>query len=284
MARVQDKLGSLDESPFEDLSSPDKLVEMRMFHVDGQRLGTVRGTTVVDSSIESCAAWDLDKMSRHQVKAFYKFGGLERTSTRINDHHSVLQAVIDLRVPGFLPREWVMAVIWRWQDEDTLKVVVQSTDFGGVPRKKDYLRTTATNLFEYKRLQQLGGGAGAVQQTLVTMTAQVDVGENIPSRVANRGGMGTLMLLSRMRTAFDKSREVDVTSASRLVDMIRAHGGEYTDGEQRIIEEGRVRLKMFEGLKTRTLKMDSPSTKAKVAFEENDSHAWGWATTTVMAT
>ena len=55
------------------------------------------------------------------------------------------------------------------------------------------------------------------------------------------------------------------------------------DEEQRIIEAGHDRLKLFEMLKSKDLKMESPSTKAKVAFEENDSHAWGWATTTVRA-
>jgi hypothetical protein len=86
-----------------------------------------------------------------------------------------------------------------------------------------------------------------------------------------------------MRKRFDKSAEVDAASLARLGSMIRAHEGEYTEVENLVIDLGQDRLKMFDKLKTKDLKMESPSTKAKVAFEDNDSHAWGWAETTVRA-
>jgi hypothetical protein len=65
--------------------------------------------------------------------------------------------------------------------------------------------------------------------------------------------------------------------------MVRTHEGEYTDEEIVGIDTGKDRLKMFEQMKTKDLKMESPSTKAKVAFEDTDSHAWGWAETNVRA-
>ena len=89
--------------------------------------------------------------------------------------------------------------------------------------------------------------------------------------------------MSDMRKRFDKSAEIDAASLARLGSMIRAHEGEYTEVERRIIEAGQDRLKMFEQMKPKDLKMESPSTKAKVAFEDNISHAWGWAETTVRA-
>jgi len=277
MARVQNKLGALEESPFEELSSPDHLVSMRIIFVDGQRQGIVRASTVMDASMEACAAWDLHKLSRDNMKSNRSTGVLESSQTTINGHHSVVQNVYDLGVPGFTPREWVTANIWKWADEGTLKVFVESTDFEGVPVKKEYLRAAATNLFEYKELPPLGD----VPQTQVTFVGQVDVGGNIPRKVADRGGVGTLMILSRMRKAFDKSAEIDEASSLRLASMIRAHEGDYTDEETVSIDTGKDRLKMFERMKTKNLKTESPSTEAEVAFEDNDSHAWGRATTTV---
>ena len=86
-----------------------------------------------------------------------------------------------------------------------------------------------------------------------------------------------------MRKRFDKSAEIDAASSLRLASMIRAHEEEYTEEERHIIQAGLDRLKVFGKMKSKDLKMESPSTKAKVAFEDNDSHAWGWATTTVRA-
>ena len=86
-----------------------------------------------------------------------------------------------------------------------------------------------------------------------------------------------------MRKRFDKSAEVDAASLARLGSMIRAHEREYSEVENLVIDLGQDRLKMFEQMKPKDLKMESPSTKAKVAFEDNDSHAWGWAETTVRA-
>ena len=86
-----------------------------------------------------------------------------------------------------------------------------------------------------------------------------------------------------MRKRFDKSVEIDAASSLRLASMIRAHDGDYTDEELGGIDTGKDRLKMFERMKTKNLKTESPSTEAKVTFEDNDSHAWGRATTTVRA-
>jgi hypothetical protein len=86
-----------------------------------------------------------------------------------------------------------------------------------------------------------------------------------------------------MRKRFDKSLAINAASNSRLVDMIRAQDGEYTEEESRIINAGQDRLKTFGKLKSKDLKTESPSTTAKVAFEDNDSHGWGCATTTVRA-
>ena len=279
MARVQNKLGALDASPFEELRSPDHLVSMRTVFVDGEQQGIWRASTIVDASVEACAAWDLHKMSREKMKSNRSSRVMVSSQTTINDHSAVVQRVQDIRVPGFKPREWVTANIWKWADEGTLKVFVESTDFEGVPVKKEYLRAAATNLFEYKELPPLGD----VPQTQVTFVGQVDVGGNIPRKVADRGGVGTLMILSRMRKAFDKSAEIDAASSLRLASMIRAHDGDYTDEEIVDIDTGKDRLKMFERMKTKNLKTESPSTEAKVAFEDNDSHAWGRATTTVRA-
>jgi hypothetical protein len=283
LARVQHKLGEFDSTSFNELESPDFLVSLQSIFVDGEAQGIFKASTVVDASAEDCAAWELSKMSRAKLKAFYSSNGLERSIIHINEHLSVFQVVTDLRVPGLLPREYVSSIMWKWQDEDTLVIALESVDVESVPMKDAYLRASATNLFEYKKLPHLGEGIGAVPQTRVTLIAQVSAGGNIPRRFADRMGAGPLKSASRLRKAFDRSVEIEVASLARLGGMIWVHEGEYTDEEIVSIDAGKDRMIMFERMKTKDLTMKSPSTKATVAFEDNDSHAWGWAETTVRA-
>ena len=149
---------------------------MRFVFVNGSHEGIMRASTVVDASVEACAAWDLHKMSRNNAKTNSSAGILESSQTNVNEHHTIVQNVYEVPVLGFKPREWVTANIWKWDGAETLKVFVESTDTEGVPVKKEYLRATATNLFEYKELPPLGTGAGKVPQTHVTFVGKVDVG------------------------------------------------------------------------------------------------------------
>jgi hypothetical protein len=141
------------------------------------------------------------------------------------------------------------------------------------------VRGSASVLAKFEQVVSIG----EIPQTRLTWFQQPDLGGRIPKKLVGRAAVSQMMYASRMRKAFDKSEEVDAASMASLVDMIRAHEEEYTEEERHIIQAGLDRLKMFGNMKSKDLKMESPSTKAKVAFEDNDSHAWGWATTTVRA-
>jgi hypothetical protein len=86
-----------------------------------------------------------------------------------------------------------------------------------------------------------------------------------------------------MRKRFDKSLAIDAASNVRLTTKIQNHDELYTAKEEELLRNGVVRLRVFEARNAKELKMDSPSTKAKIAFEKGDGHAWGFAKSTVRA-
>jgi hypothetical protein len=86
-----------------------------------------------------------------------------------------------------------------------------------------------------------------------------------------------------MRKLFDKGPEIDAASNLRLVTMIQNHDEPYTEKEEKILRVGVSHIAMFEAQKGKELKMDSPATKAKMAYEEGSSFAFGYATATVRA-
>jgi hypothetical protein len=202
----------------------------------------------------------------------------------MNDHHGVYRFVLDLKVPGFHAREWILEHVWKFSGDNH---DVVETYYEHVPDHPEYHDTEAMfakgnsteMLVRFERLT----GVGGVPQTRMTYTQRVGLGGAVPNWVAHSRGLERLLVVSNRRMFFDKSAEIDAASSLRLASMIRAHEGEYTEVERRIIEAGHDRLKMFEQMKTKLLKMESPSTKAKVAFADNNSHAWGWATTTARA-
>ena len=65
--------------------------------------------------------------------------------------------------------------------------------------------------------------------------------------------------------------------------MIGAHEEAYTPAEEEIITDGVAMFSLFEGQGSKDLQMASPLTRGKIAYKTGDSHAYGWATTTVRA-
>jgi hypothetical protein len=86
-----------------------------------------------------------------------------------------------------------------------------------------------------------------------------------------------------MRKRFDQSPAVEAASNLRQATMIQNHDEPYTDAEDELLRKGVGRFRMFEAQNAKALKMDSPLTKAKIAFEKGDGHAWGFAKATVRA-
>ena len=128
-------------------------------------------------------------MSRENRKEHVAFGGLDRDLMKINDHQNIFHLAIDLSIPGFLPRQFVSSVVWKWAgDKKELTVVADSVKNTEFPVRKEYLRASSTAMVKY--MQE--AGAGGVQ-TKVTWTQQVDLGGAIPKWVVNQQGVGSLM-------------------------------------------------------------------------------------------
>ncbi|GMI27852.1 hypothetical protein TeGR_g10416 [Tetraparma gracilis] len=225
---------------FEKLDSPDHFVHMSWVFKEGSSAAIGRATTIVDAPIAEVAAWELAKMSRENQKEHVAFGGLDRNLKKINDHQDIYHVVYELSIPGFLPRQWVTRVVWKWAaGKKELTVIADSVDHTDFPERKEYLRASSTVMVKYKQEAEVG----EVPQTKVTWTQQVDLGGVIPKWAQNRQGVGQLMYLSLMRKRFDRSLELDGKKREELVKMIRRHGRdgvEYSEEEEKMVAEGKT--------------------------------------------
>jgi len=274
--KVNVKLGMLEWEHFEELESPDHLVRMGKIFTDGSHCAIIRASVTVDATAEQCAAWEMCQLSREAVR---NHGTLPRALTKTNAHNSVYNVVYDFKIPGFLPREFLMQNVWRRQG-DKLAIVYDDIDSPNFPPNSAYVRGTTTVFWEYEKLQPVGG----LPQIIVTWTQQVDLGGLIPKSVVSGQAVNQLMGLSSMRKRFDRSLEIDREARARNVEMIIGHDRvEYSEEENRILTEGEKHFTDFQGMKAKALEMKSLLTKAEIAFKKKNSHAWGRATTTARA-
>ena len=214
-------------------------------------------------------------MSRAHVKS--KKNRLS-SLTKITNHQRLYHFVRELKIPGFAPREFLTLDVWKKQGR-TLVVMYESTDHTDFPPIPAFVRGETTSYWEYETLSKVG----RQHQTRATLTLRNDLKGSIPKSFVDKGVARSLMSLSATRKQFDKSLEIDGATRARNVAMIAEHVAEYSGKENSIIEEGANYFSEFEGMKAKNLKVASPLTKAKIAYNGGDHHAWGWSSTTVRA-
>jgi len=273
--KVYFKVGAFEWERFEELESPDHWVKMGKIFAEGDGRMIIRASATVDLPMEECAAWDTLKMGRKNTN---DSANLVRTLVHDNDHSAVFHFVKDFGVLGFAPREWVLRLLWKKLAADTVVVCYESIPGQNEVNNK-YVRATNSVYNKYERLEPLGG----VPQTRVTWTQKFELGGSIPRQIVNQGTLKQLVYLSAMRKHFDKSSEIDRGARTRNVEMIMGHDAAYDGYERACLFEGEQHFALFNGMKTKALKMASPLTTAEIAYKSGDKQAWGWATATVRA-
>jgi hypothetical protein len=278
--RSKFRLAAFKEEDFYILDSPDHLVEMKFDNKDEGGIG--RAATVVDASIEECAAWNMSNLSREHTKRYRERNGINRSLTDTNQHCSIYHLVVDLQISGLQLREWVTRRVWKWDGDskDRLEIFVENfEDSVNYPVNPKHVRAKAFAHFSYEKLEPIG----EIPQTRVTYVQALDMGGIIPKRVASKGAVSQLMNLNAMRERFDKSAEIDAASRARIVAMINKHADAYSAEENKVIEDGLENFKMFEGQNAKDFDMRLRTVKAKLAYKTGDRIACGWASSVVRA-
>ncbi|GMH53091.1 hypothetical protein TL16_g01370 [Triparma laevis f. inornata] len=219
LERVRQKFEFKEVKGWKQLKSPDVFVKMESIHEDGSAAAIGRAVTVVDATIEDCAAWEVTRMTRENMKLHYDFGGIDRKVVKLSDHSELFHNAIDFGVRSFAPREWLAKSTWKMVDENTIIVGVEDIEDDDFPIgcKKGYVRASSIAFWKYKRLPEENG----FPQTSVTYCQQIDLKGFIPSFAMNSRIVQTLEYLSTMRKKFDKSLEIDEGRRAEIVEKIK---------------------------------------------------------------
>jgi hypothetical protein len=147
------------------------------------------------------------------------------------------------------------------------------------PVNPKIVRGSSTLAVRIEKLPPLEGG---IPQTRVTFMQQMDVhGGRIAAKLVKKFAAAQMDPLSTMRVRLDQSDKIDGDKRLEFEEMVRAHNQPYTAEELEVIKKGQDLHEIFEGEKGKVVTLPSTLASAKVVRKEGDSHAFGWATTTV---
>jgi hypothetical protein len=265
--RVEKHIGAMKEDEFTPLEAPDSKLHIGT----GLKKGDVNivgtATTIIDASVEECAAWDFGIGSRQRTTNFHNSKrGIGRIVVPINQHCIVQYTAYHLG-HGLTNREGFVKMIWKKVDSDSVVVAYEPCE--GIPeipyKDRGWVTAKYTMQLKFQRLPPVGG----IGQTRASLRVHTDVGGAIPASFVNLRGVSQLMHLSRMRHVFDKSSEIDGVNRARLVREIKDHSEVYSDIENDIIGVGIAKAYLFRGNGTmKSVKSPSVTVKNDIAFEE----------------
>ncbi|GMI23828.1 hypothetical protein TrCOL_g8666 [Triparma columacea] len=206
-----------EDENFDDLKSPDERVKMKLVHVDGASLCTGVATTVVDASVEECAANEIIGLnSRDEMKKAKMNGITTMKVVNVNLHTLYYITTRDLGIPGFASRDSRSKVTWFKQHDG--KAIIYFTDTEDLkeefPVKARNILMKGHSVWIFEPLQSVGD----VPQTSVTFTTKVDLGGVIFSSIVNKIAPRFLAQVSDLRKKFDKSQEIDIFKRQQIIE------------------------------------------------------------------
>ncbi|GMI43036.1 hypothetical protein TrCOL_g3874 [Triparma columacea] len=259
-----------EDKHFDELKSPDEKVKMKLVHVDRSSSGTGFATTVVDASVEECAANEFYFDSREFRKTSKERGITEYHIKNSSGHTSYYMATRDLGLPGFNPRDGRNKIIWLKQDDGKVIIDVADTDELQVdfPVKAGNILVKIHTVWVFEPLDPIGD----VPQTSVTFTTKVDLGGYFYSSIMNKIAPRFLAQISDLRKKFDKSKEIDAFKRQQIIAKFEEIAIEGAPGIESHFDEIDGAQEISSGLTGQTL------------IKAEKRMAWGKTSITVRAT
>jgi len=201
---------------FDELKSPDERVKMKLVHAEGESLCTGVATTVVDASVERCAANEIVGLnSREEMKKAKMNEITTMKVVNVNPHTLYYITTRNLGIPGFVPRDGRSKVTWFKQQDG--KVVIDVADTEELqeefPVKVGNVLGKAHSVWVFEPLDPIGD----VPQTSVTFTTKVELGGVFYSSIMNKIAPRFLGVLSTLRKKFDKSKEIATFKRQQII-------------------------------------------------------------------
>jgi hypothetical protein len=283
---------------------------------DQDRKLVAMATTIVDSSIARCAAWEMSKTCMSELEAHLARGGVKQEFVKMKNKSSIYHLVRDLGLKGVKHKEWLLRRTWALRSgNEVLVCVYESIDEHSkvrareasakpntppspshspprppqIPPSDDCSRVDSAIMCKYEKLELIDG---TLPQTRVSFYFQIDMGEDVPKDVACSEVLLDLLSLSRMRRKFDVSIDIDSARMRETAKEIAKH----VQGEQdlkdtagkEVLAEGNEFFEAFNKskdrhYKTKKIRSPIPTVINELLINKANGSRWGKSATVVRA-
>uniref|UniRef100_A0A7S2QVG9 Protein kinase domain-containing protein n=1 Tax=Triparma pacifica TaxID=91992 RepID=A0A7S2QVG9_9STRA len=187
------------------LSCADKRVEMKLVQLDGESLVTGIATTVVDASVEECAAFQYFLDSREHKKKSEERKILEQQIRHVNSHTLYYSTTRQISTVSRY-RDWRSKVTWLKEVDGSICIDFSDTKdtMEEFPVKEGNVLASAHTVWIFEPEDPIG----EIPQTRVTFTSRVDAGGNVPAKAMTYISKRFGAVVSKLRMKFDKGDEI----------------------------------------------------------------------------
>ena len=110
--RISHEMGSVADDQFTKLNSPDFRTAMSQAYIVGESSTIMKVEVIIDASVEECAAYTFECMSRKRMKINDKKSILMRDAKNHNDYSLDFLSVRDFGF-GLRPRRMLLRHVWK---------------------------------------------------------------------------------------------------------------------------------------------------------------------------
>jgi hypothetical protein len=184
-------------------------IKIMKMHMDEESAETGVANTVVDASIEECAAYEFQSLYSKWWKHSSKDKGIIQLEHKKNSDHCVYYFTArNFGIPGLSTRQFRNKVIWKKQSNGIINISVTDTEeyLAQFPLNPDFVRGSIHTYWTFESLDSIGD----IKQTAVTMISKVDFGGMVPTAIGNQAGIQFFNIaLSALIDRFDKRKEIE---------------------------------------------------------------------------
>mmetsp|Transcript_10792 Transcript_10792/g.22152 ORF Transcript_10792/g.22152 Transcript_10792/m.22152 type:complete len:1934 (-) Transcript_10792:39-5840(-) len=221
----------------------EDVVKIEMKHVKQKKgessIAVARAVCTSDCIAEEAAAWFFDYCSRERTAEDREKGGparldVTKKNARINE--KIFASIKKMPFP-MRNREFVVNVIWRRNDDESISIAFSPFD-----EKIDYgskiyrlVKGKSYGLVNFQNIDKVG----EIDQCEMTYTVYIDMAGFIPTSILERRLPDSLIAVASCARKFKRDKEIDYINVENFKDKVNNEPQSYDATEQGVLDRGK---------------------------------------------
>ena len=246
--------------------------------------GVMKCEVVIDASVEECAAFKFNFMSRANFKMLdeNKDVLVRKGITEKNNNHNLESLLIRECGIGARPRQFLVKHIWKKLAEKQIIIGIETINTSSLlAGVSSFNQVEATNkgfvnfveLVEEEEEEEEEEEI-TIPTTKMTVYSKIDLNGNLPTVLSERVCLEEMSWVISMRRLFSKDFDVDLKQRKLLRLDILGNQRRYSKMEVDDVERANLLFRSFQNEDTHHLKVNVQNDQLQGVAEQNEGKTW----------